>query len=153
MEPESNRLTYRRPDEDDAGFFACLAMTDGVAQFMGDLPVPQADDGSRLFVLVQEGTPVGIAGFVRSGALEGRDMELICVVGTPWQKKGFAEEACRAILLWAFGEFGWLRVLGCVHDANARGRALAHNLGFREIGKRFLDPEVAVLEKRRAGEQ
>lgn len=145
--PASTRLTYRRSLPEDAACLAELETVDGVMRFIGSLPVPTGEAANTLFVIEQEGLPIGLGGFVRSQAFDGKDWELICVIAVAHQGRGVASEACTALLSWGVQTRGWLRVLACVHEQNSGGLALALRLGFSECGRRVSDPDVLVLER------
>lgn len=147
MAPESQRLKYRRADSGDAAFLDTLAASEDVRQFIGGLPVPGNEAAATLFILERENVPVGWGGFVRSQALDGQEMELICAIIPACRRENLATEACGALVTWALESRLWPRILACVHCSNERGLALASRLGFREIGRRVSDPSVRVLER------
>ena len=109
--------------------------------------MPGNEAAATLFILERENVPVGWGGFVRSQALDGQEMELICAIIPACRRENLATEACGALVTWALESRLWPRILACVHCSNERGLALASRLGFREIGRRVSDPNVRVLER------
>lgn len=89
----------------------------------------------------------------RSGAVIGRagvsyregfeDPELGFIIGVPWQRKGYAEEVCRAILRYARIALEFTRVQVLVETENAASLRLCEKLGFeyrekvRQSGKDY----------------
>ena len=123
----------------------------GVGEFIGGLPMPTQEHTADLvmFVISEDQTPIGLGGFVRSGALEGVDYELVCSILPTARCRGFASEACQAFLAWAWTARAWPRVLACVNRANEGGLALARQLGFTDVGPRLSDANVLVLVRER----
>ncbi len=67
-------------------------------------------------------------------ALRYDKAELAYWIGPPFQGRGYAVEACRAVLDYAFGQMG-LNKITVAHDLeNLASRALIARLGFREVG-------------------
>ena len=80
-------------------------------------------------VLKETGQVIGRAGI---NVREGYDLpELGYVIGRPWQGKGIATEVCRAILEYAWEEFGFERVMTIIQKENETSLKLAKHLGFR----------------------
>ena len=67
------------------------------------------------------------------GELDG----LPCIgymIGVPWQRQGYAEEACRAILDYAREELDFTKVFLQVEEENEASIKLAKKLGFEGEG-------------------
>lgn len=145
--PRSRRLSYRQAVAGDAAFLRQLSACGDVRRYIGSLDVPDDDQLSTQFVIENAGSPIGFGGFVRSGAFEWREWELLCAISAEDQRQGFAAEACSAFMVWAFESRDWRRVIACVDRDNERGLALAFKLGFQMTAvRRYLQPEVCILE-------
>lgn len=86
--------------------------------------------GLWLVFEVQSQTLVGRIG------IENREMDGNCcqelgyLIGKPWQRRGYAREACSAVLRYAFEELGLEKLFLCTQKNNKPSIALAHKLGF-----------------------
>ena len=79
------------------------------------------------------GTVIGRAGFAyREGYPEP---ELGFIIGVPWQRKGYAEEVCRAILKYGWETLGFQQVQAMVEPENTASLRLCEKLGFAEKGR------------------
>jgi RimJ/RimL family protein N-acetyltransferase len=59
------------------------------------------------------------------------EVELFYKLGRPFWGKGYAFEAAREVLRYAFEELRLTRIVTCTHAANLRSIALLHRLGMR----------------------
>lgn len=76
----------------------------------------------------ESGAVIGRAGF---SCREGyKEPELGFVIGVPWQRRGYAEEVCRAILRFGREELGFERVQVLVETENEPSLKLCRKLGF-----------------------
>ena len=76
----------------------------------------------------------------KSGAVIGRagvsyregyeEPELGFIIGVPWQRKGYAEEVCRAILTYSRTALEFIRVQALVEPENTASLRLCEKLGF-----------------------
>ena len=83
------------------------------------------------------GAVIGRAGFAyREGYLEP---ELGFIIGVPWQRKGYAEEVCRAILKYGWETLGFQQVQAMVEPENTASLRLCEKLGFTEKGRAKVD--------------
>lgn len=77
------------------------------------------------------GSVIGRAGF---SYREGYDEpELGFIIGVPWQRRGYAEEVCRAILTYGWKVLGFERVQALVETGNAASLLLCEKLGFQAV--------------------
>lgn len=91
----------------------------------------------------ETGEVIGRAGFsLREGYEEP---ELGFVIGVPWQRQGFAEEVCRALLEYAREELCFPGVQTLVMLENKPSAQLCEKLGFRQTGTE----EIAGVTYRR----
>lgn len=70
-------------------------------------------------------------------ALRYDKAELAYWIGPPYQGKGYATEACAAVLDYAFSELKLNKVTVAHDSANDASRALIKRLGFREVGVEY----------------
>lgn len=64
--------------------------------------------------------------------------------------KGYATEAARAVLAWAWGAVEAPRIVSYIHEGNAASKAVARKLGARDTGERAAhDPDAEVWAHRR----
>lgn len=67
-------------------------------------------------------------------AFETEGIELGYLLDKKAQKKGYAQEACRAILFYAFQVLGYQEIYAVIHKKNRPSRRLAERLGFEKVG-------------------
>ncbi|MCD7836106.1 MAG: GNAT family N-acetyltransferase [Lachnospiraceae bacterium] len=80
----------------------------------------------------ESGEVIGRAGL---SYREGFDEpELGFVIGTPWQRRGYAYEVCRAILNYGSEEFGFSKILAFAEPENTPSLRLCDKLGFKSDG-------------------
>jgi len=110
-----------------------LQEQEDVWEFIGSLPLPQEDDPHHLFAVMDGPAGVGVAGLVRTGALDGKDFELLCAMRADAQSRGLATQACKLVLAWAFETAKLDRVISCIDDANEAARSIALTLGMEAL--------------------
>jgi RimJ/RimL family protein N-acetyltransferase len=130
----------------DSGLLDALQQQDDVWEFVGQLPEGQGDR-TRLFAVVEAQVAVGVGGLVKSHALEGKDLEVLCVLRSEAQRRGLAKRACELILAWAFDTAKVERVIACIDDHNEGARSIATKIGMKEL--RALPPGRTVYVKYR----
>ncbi|HEX9703632.1 MAG TPA: GNAT family N-acetyltransferase [Gemmatimonadales bacterium] len=109
-----------------------LEEQDDVWEFIGTLP--QSDPKhSHLFAVVDGQESLGMAGLVQSDALGASDFELLCAMKSEAQLHGFAKQACKLVLAWAFDTAKLERVIASIDDSNEGARSIATKLGMREL--------------------
>ena len=87
----------------------------------------------------ESGAVIGRAGF---SYREGFDEpELGFTIGVPWQRRGYAEEVCRAVLAYGWSALEFRQVQALVEPENIPSVRLCEKLGFRK------DENVNVGEK------
>ena len=93
-------------------------------------------------ILKETGEVIGRAGLDMRRGFE--EPELGFVIGVLWQRRGIAEEVCRAILRYGEEEWGFTRVQALTEQENRASLALLKKLGFvfagvyEEMGKEYL---------------
>lgn len=93
--------------------------------------------GLWLLVRKEDGAIIGRAG-LSNRLFDGKnELELGYVVGEEYQGKGYATEACEAILRTAYEKFGADRVVACIEKENVPSVRLAHKLNFSKSDKEW----------------
>lgn len=101
---------------------------EALAELHAHFEAEWAEHGIGYFIVLeaQSGTPVG---HVRlkwlAGALPGRMAELIYAIHPAWQSRGFATEAVREVLAYAFTRAKLDYVIACIEPDNAASLAVA----------------------------
>ena len=125
-------MELRPLTESHTALLNSLQLQDDVWEFIGQLPEEQGER-SKLFAVVEEQIPVGVGGLVPSHALEGKDLEVLCVMRSEAQRRGLAKRACELILHWAFETAKVERVIACIDDYNEGARSIATKIGMKEL--------------------
>lgn len=139
---ETKRLLIREMIPEDAAAFEEIYREPSIKQYMKDFHGDAAGEAEYIreyqahyrfyeygvwsIVLKETGEVIGRAGF---GAEEGLP-SLGYMIGVPWQRQGYAEEACRAIMNYAKEELGFEAVQLQVEAGNTASVRLAEKLGF-----------------------
>ncbi len=140
-------MELRPLDASHDALLRSLQEQDDVWEFVGPLPDPE--ETQRLFAVVEGEVAVGIGGLVRSQALEGNDLEVLCAMRSEAQRRGLAKGACQLILAWAFDTAKLDRVLACIDDDNEGARSIATKIGMQELCA--MGPSRTVYVKYRVG--
>jgi len=140
-------MELRPLDASHDALLRSLQEQDDVWEFVGPLPDPE--ETQRLFAGVDGDVAVGIGGLVRSQALEGNDLEVLCAMRSEAQRRGLAKGACQLILAWAFDTAKLERVLACIDDDNEGARSIATKIGMQELCA--MGPSRTVYVKYRGG--
>ena len=127
-------MNLRPLDQSDDELLSSLEQQDDVWEFVGTLPLPDEEHPHHLFTIMEGQASVGVAGLVRSQALDGSDFELLCALRSEAQGRGFAKQACQLVMTWAFDTAKLERVIACIGDGNDGARAIATKLGMTEFG-------------------
>jgi len=126
-------VNLRPLDASHDALLRSLQEQDDVWEFVGSLPDREEGDAHRLFAVIEGEVAVGIGGLVRSQALDGNDLEVLCAMRSDAQRRGLAKHACQLILAWAFDTAKVERVIACIDDDNEGARSIATKLGMREL--------------------
>ena len=150
----TRRLTLRAPLETDLGaykaFYAASDLTEGgyrggrtaaevVAILKRDI-AHWVERGFGMFLLCRRDTNDAIGGVGLSHPDEWPSHELTWWLLPSARGHGFATEASRAVIDWAYGTLGWSRVETHMRDENARAHAMAKRLG-GAVDRRELFPD------------
>jgi RimJ/RimL family protein N-acetyltransferase len=139
----TGRLLLRRYEPADAESLVRLLNDFEVARWLARVPHPysMADavsflemsktDDRRAFAITHDGVLVGGIGLGRR--VDGA-VELGYWIGRPFHRNGYAEEAARGLLRFAFDTLGERRVVVSALPDNGPSLALIAKLGFRPLG-------------------
>ncbi len=143
---ETQRCVIRETTEEDVEPFYEIYSHPAITEFMEDLYPEKEQERAYIREYIEKvytyyefgiwtvvekdsGAVIGRAGFsFREGYAEP---ELGFTIGVPWQRRGYAEEVCRAILNYGWEVLGFERVQVFVETENTASIKLCHKLGFR----------------------
>lgn len=138
---ETERLTLRHPTLADVKAIACLADDARIAETTRRLPHPftlrdaetmiAAAASNGTFLIAFEGTPIGMAGLDRNGAL-APDLNLW--LGVDFWGHGFATEAARAVIDYAFESDAATQLAAGARVIHPPARRVLEKCGFQWTG-------------------
>lgn len=140
---DTRRLTLRVPEADDLAayraFYAVSDVTVGsyrggrteaeIAALHGRDMTHWADKGFGMFLLRRHGDGAVLGGAGLSHPDDWPSHELTWWLMPAARGLGYATEASRAVIGWAYDTLGWARVETHMRDENAPARRLAQRLG------------------------
>jgi len=151
---ETTRLILRRPRPADAAALAALANNPRVVENTARLPYPYGEDDARQwiawakqshsemvsFVIVAKKPKARFLGAVGFGRLEeGSDPDLGFWLGEPHWGRGYATEAARAVVDFAFVTHGFRRLAAGCRITNAASRRVLEKCGFQYCGDDMME--------------
>lgn len=128
-EPERDRYTEMMPGD----------YTEEEAKFRAYIRWGYSYYGFGLWTIEEKssGKVVGRCGLMPAERnVDGVQVELGYLIGKENRRKGYALEACRKILEYAFGELACTTVCAVIHEENIPSKMLAQRLGFQRRGVR-----------------
>lgn len=143
----TDRLLLRTWTLADAPFILDLLNTDGWLRFIGDRNIRTLEDAENYLKTVlikgfetngfgfwcmqdrESGLPVGMAGFVQREWLPGIDLGF--ALHPDYTGKGYAFEACEALMKKVNGRQGFETIFAITNRDNERSMLLLKRLGFR----------------------
>lgn len=148
----SRRLVVRRFEEEDAEAFAQYRSDPDVARYQG-WQIPYSIDKASRFIeslreampgepgswfqfaveLQQTGQLIGDCA-LRCSRRDPRQAELGFTFAKAYQRKGYASEAVRRLMEYAFTKLALNRVFAIAHDENKAAHRLLERAGFRQEG-------------------
>ncbi|MDQ8732043.1 GNAT family N-acetyltransferase [Bradyrhizobium sp. LHD-71] len=141
---ETERLVLRRPTLADVKAIARLANDRRVAQNTSRLPHPYGVSDAEAFVetiatqprdatflITREGDPIGVAGIDLAKVAAP---EIGYWLGVPHWDQGYATEAARALIDYAFEEFGSTELRAGARVVNPASRRVLEKCGFQWTG-------------------
>src|SRR5438046_4959959 len=96
--------------------------------------------------MVEGKASVGVAGLVRSQALEGKDFELLCALRSEAQGRGLAKQACMLVMAWGLDTLKLERVVACIGNGNDGASSIATKLGVTAWGSGARGTKVCVRD-------
>lgn len=147
---ETERLLLRTFRDNDIDAYATMCADPDVMRYLGGRSVLSRDDAWRQMAMFAghwqlRGFGVWAVEERSSGMLVGRvglhfpegwpDRELAWTLARPYWGRGFAEEAARAALGYAFESLEWHRAISLIDPDNHRSIRLAERLGERFEGE------------------
>ena len=126
-------MELRPLSQSDDELLMSLEQQDDVWEFIGTLPLPDEDHPHHLFTIVDGQVKVGVAGLVKSSALDGTDFEVLCALRSEAQGRGYAKQACKLAMAWGFDTLKLDRIIACIGDGNDGARSIATKLGMTEL--------------------
>ena len=142
---ETERLLLRAPRLEDAKTIAVLANDRRIAENTLRIPHPYAVSDAESFIIAANASEREIAFVITThgtrvlGAcgvakLNGEQPEIGYWLGVPFWGKGYATEAARALIDYAFGDLGYDIVLGGARVSNPASRRVLEKCGFQWTG-------------------
>ncbi|MGB5093461.1 MAG: GNAT family N-acetyltransferase [Parvibaculum sp.] len=144
----TQRLILRSFAQGDAAQITAYGGDWDVARMLGRMPYPypearahewiarhermRAEDREYPFAVTRDGELIGAAGTMRH---ESGDIEIGYWIGKPWWNKGYATEAARAVIGFAFGHYARERLLAGHFAENHASGSVLTKLGFRYTGE------------------
>ena len=142
---ETERLVLRAPRLEDAKVLATLADDRRIAENTLRIPHPYSladaqafithanagDDEAVFLISTRSGAIVGACGLA---TLDGETPEIGYWLGVPFWGKGYATEAARAVIDYAFGDLGHEVLLGGARVSNPASRRVLEKCGFQWTG-------------------
>jgi RimJ/RimL family protein N-acetyltransferase len=144
-ELRTERLVLRAPEREDAKALAQLINDRRIAENTARIPHPYSvadahaflaqanrDPSEQSFLItLAEGTIVGGCGIQVGG---GRDPEPGYWIGVPYWGRGYATEAARALIDYAFTKLGYERLTCRARVSNPASRRVLEKCGFQWTG-------------------
>lgn len=105
-------------------------------------------DGSELWLnwTVSERAGGAAVGYVQATVSDRPGVNLAWVIGTPWQRRGYASEASRAVMDW-LAHLGARRFRACVKPAHVASQRVAARLGLQRTEEWVDGEEVWLLDR------
>ena len=145
---ETSRLILRPPTPEDAEAVSCNSVQPSAANFLPDMVFPTPEDARRWIAWATgrmntrgapcgagggagkaDGAVIGLAGVAPKREL-GDEIELFYLIADPFQHAGYATEAAKALLWWAFEAAGLDVLSALVQPGNIASRRVLDKLGF-----------------------
>jgi RimJ/RimL family protein N-acetyltransferase len=94
--------------------------------------LPEWESGSPAFAIVEDGTAIGVIGFIH---ITDTEYEIHYWLATDRTRRGYVTESAQALLEWAPGALGARRIVLHAGMDNRRSLAIAERLGFTRDGE------------------
>ena len=141
---KTERLVLRAPRADDAKAIATLINDPRIAENTARVPHPYTiEDAEQFIAYVQRGGELAlmvtlpgdtIIGGAGVGRLRGDTPEIGYWFGVPYWGRGYATEAARAVIDYAFADLGYGLLHGGARVSNPASRRVLEKCGFEWTG-------------------
>jgi len=153
----TERLILRPPVAEDFEPYAQLMADEATARYIGGVQPRSlawrgfmtiagawAMNGCSIFTVVERATGqwVGRIGPWQPEGWPGT--EVGWGLGAGFQGKGYAAEAAKAAIDWAFDHLGWTEVIHCIDPANLASQAVAARLGSTILRQDLMPPPIGI---------
>jgi len=141
---KTERLVLRPPVLDDAAAIAALVNDRRIAQNTARIPYPytladahafltavDASDREIVFLITARAGVIGCCGIEQR---DGEEAEIGYWLGVPFWGQGYATEAARAVIDYAFGELGRVTLQAGARVSNGASRRVLEKCGFQWTG-------------------
>lgn len=146
-EVETARLLLRGPTDADIDAWASFLADPEVLRYLPKRAITPRERAERSFTSINQGwqqDPIGDLGWVITLKAEGQligwcgagtaegsnEAELVYSLGKPYWGRGFATEAARALIRFAFENTVWARIVAAIIPGNVASRRVLEHLGF-----------------------
>ncbi len=146
-EIETERLNLRGPTPADVDTWAALLAEPDVLRYLPRRAITPHERAERSLNALAEGwrqdSPADIGwvitlkddgrliGWLGAGTSEGsNEAEIVYSLGKPYWGRGYATEAARALVRYAFAHTTWERVVAAIIPGNLASRRVLEHLGF-----------------------
>lgn len=143
---ETKRCLIRETVPEDVDSFYEIYSDPSITEFMEDLYPEKEQEKAYIREYIEKvyayyefgvwtivektgGAVIGRAGFSYRAGYD--EPELGFIIGVPWQRQGYAEEVCRAVLSYGWDNLGFDRVQVMVETGNEPSLRLCDKLGFQ----------------------
>ncbi|AXT20721.1 GNAT family N-acetyltransferase [Flavobacteriaceae bacterium AU392] len=156
----TKRLIIKKAELTDSEFFLKLLNSPNWIEFIGDRGVKTVKGATKYIqdslissyhkngyglykvCLKDNGTPIGICGFVKRDYLE--DVDIGFAMLSEYEGKGFAYEAAKATIEYGNSQLNLTTILAITTRKNNKSRKLLSKVGFLEIG--IIKPDKSSVE-------
>ncbi|WP_422124592.1 GNAT family N-acetyltransferase [Planococcus sp. X10-3] len=161
MKIESERLTFRRYQDQDFPFLQALTADSEMMKYIGSGETRDrdgalrflywvyegykrnSDTGLLLLIRKSDGQPIGHAGLVPQEVDGAAEWEIGYWIAKEYWSHGYATEAAKTLRDYAFGKLGKERLVSLIHPDNEGSQKVAGNCGMILDKKSLLSGRVA----------
>ena len=147
VEIRTTRLLLRPPRMADAASIRALCCEFAVTRWLARVPHPYPEGEAERFVgsclapgarvwAIERKAEAGLIGMMGIDGAPGQE-SLGYWLGTPYWGQGYASEAARAIVNWAFADAGLDRLHSGAFEGNDASLRIQQKLGFTVTGRRM----------------
>jgi RimJ/RimL family protein N-acetyltransferase len=141
-------MILRDMKKEDEGLLNALNQRNEITKFIGPLVGLYKEPRAKV-IETNKGTPAGIVAIIKSYAMDGKDLEILCALFSKHEGQGLATQACHKMLSEVLNDPSVIRLIGCVDRENTSSLALIKRLGGTFLQKRILikgDQDIYVFQ-------